>query len=319
MNETVVVKIVGDTTGIEKSTTEVTRSLKNMGKTGSNSFGMSAEAADQLHNSLASIRGMSFTGLVAQIGSLGTAFKRDKQEFYNLKNAASLANSTLSEFIARNNHIIANGRDFSNMSNEVAGVWKEYDKLNAEAKEATAASDNLSNSYTALKGISWGVVAAIAALALQVAAFIAQCRLAIRRAQELKQVAADAAKIGLSVQAYQEWGYVLESVGVQADELRGLIQTLSDEQAQIAEGSEGASKAFKQLGLSVNDVATMSQEQLFTETITRLQEVEDGVVRTRLAYQIFGEDAAHVANIMNMSSEQMSALVNNYRELGGGA
>lgn len=184
---------------------------------------------------------------------------------------------------------------------------------------ASSAKMELSNMFGGTQSGALNAVAAIALVIAAVVALVAQIKMAIRTAQQIKQINAEAAKIGLSVNAYQQWGYVLESVGVQADELRGLIQTLSDEQAQMAEGSEGASKAFAALGLSMEEVTSMSQEQLFTETITRLQNVTNSVERTKLAYQIFGEDAAHVANVMNMSNEQLTTLINNYNMLGGAA
>lgn len=315
MNETVVIKIKGDATDLEQSLSKSTSKLKELGKAGGSSLGMSAEAADQLHNSLEGIRGMSFTGMVAGIANLATSWKTAKDYAKEYSHHAKIAK----DFLDKNSWVYNGADKIMDWAGEAEALenYKEHMKLaNDEMKNGQEQGGLL---FTILHSGAGKAAIAIAGVAAALVAVVAQVRMAIRTAQQIKQVNAEAAKIGLSVQAYQQWGFVLESVGVQADELSSFIKTLSDEQAQMAEGSEGASKAFETLGMSIGDVINMNQEQLFTETVSRLQNVENAVERTKIAYQIFGEDAAHLANVMNMSNQQMRALINNYNELGGGA
>lgn len=129
----------------------------------------------------------------------------------------------------------------------------------------------------------------------------------------------EASSLGLSVSQYREWAYIFESVGESADDLADAIKTLSSEQAILAEGSEGNRLAFEALGLSVAQVTNMSQDELFRETVTRLQQVEDQVKRTTLAYTIFGEDtAARLTNVLKLNNEEMRKMSENFYLLGGG-
>ena len=156
------------------------------------------------------------------------------------------------------------------------------------------------------------IVALVAAFKLLTSAI----RNSISTAQRIKQLNAEASKIGLSANAYQEWGYVLDQVGVGVDKLTDFIRTLTDKQKEVIGGSEDAIAAFRQLGLTAEQVSQMSQEQLFKETVSRLQAIDDQITKTNIAYRIFGEDAAQLANIINMSSAECAALASNVQALG---
>lgn len=156
------------------------------------------------------------------------------------------------------------------------------------------------------------IVALVAAFKLLTSAI----KNSISTAQRIKQLNAEASKIGLSANAYQKWGYVLDQVGVGVDKLTDFVRTLTDKQKDVISGSEDTIAAFRQLGLTAEQVSQMSQEELFKETVSRLQAIDDQITKTNIAYRIFGEDAAQLANIINMSSAECAALANNVQALG---
>ena len=98
------------------------------------------------------------------------------------------------------------------------------------------------------------IVALVAAFKL----LAATIRNSISTAQRIKQLNAEASKIGLSANAYQEWGYVLDQVGVGVDKLTDFVRTLTDKQKDVISGSEDTIAAFKQLGLTAEQVSQMS-------------------------------------------------------------
>lgn len=156
------------------------------------------------------------------------------------------------------------------------------------------------------------IVALVAAFKLLTSAI----KNSISTAQRIKQLNAEASKIGLSANAYQKWGYVLDQVGVGVDKLTDFVRTLTDKQKEVISGSEDTIAAFRQLGLTAEQVSQMSQEELFKETVSRLQAIDDQITKTNIAYRIFGEDAAQLANIINMSSAECAALASNVQALG---
>lgn len=194
-----------------------------------------------------------------------------------------------------------------------AGAAKSAGEAGAAAKGAGAAAASSSAGWAVLGG-------AIAAVAVAVAGLIIGFKNAIRYSEQLRTTFFEAHKVGLTTASYQELSHVLGQVGVGADKLSDFIKSLSAAQNDLRDGSEGMVSAFKTLGLSVEEATAMTQEELFVETIKRLQQMENGIERTGVAYRIFGEDdAAEVANLLALNNEEMERMINNFYLLGGGA
>ena len=108
-------------------------------------------------------------------------------------------------------------------------------------------------------------------------------------------------KMGISAQAYQEWDAVLQHSGTSIDSMRRGMTTLS-QQAQ-----KGAD-AFDKLGISQEELASMSQEELFSATIEGLQKMEAGTERTALAQQLLGGSAKELGALLNTSAEETQKM-----------
>ena len=80
-------------------------------------------------------------------------------------------------------------------------------------------------------------------------------------------------KMGISAEAYQEWDAILQHSGTSIDALKPSMKTLAQ---QAQQGSD----AFQKLGISEQEVATLSQEDLFSRVISGLQGMEEGTERT---------------------------------------
>lgn len=121
-------------------------------------------------------------------------------------------------------------------------------------------------------------------------------------------------KIGISAKAYQEWEAVMQHSGTSMDSMTTSFKTL-------ATASQGASKeqveAFKKLGLSMDQVASMSTEELFSRTIAGLQGMEEGTERTTIASQLLGKGAMEMGALLNTSAEDTQAMIDRINELGG--
>ena len=117
-------------------------------------------------------------------------------------------------------------------------------------------------------------------------------------------------KMGLSTDAYQEWDFVMQHCGTSIEALKPSMKTL-------AMAAEKGSDAFAQLGISEEQVATMSQEELFNATIAGLQGVTDETQRTALAAELLGRGATELGPLMNMTAEETEAMRQQVHDLGG--
>lgn len=117
-------------------------------------------------------------------------------------------------------------------------------------------------------------------------------------------------KMGMSIESYQEWDAVMQHSGTSMEAMKASMKTL-------ANAAESGSDAFTQLGISQEEIANMSQEQLFERTIAALQNVEDSTQRTYLAGKVLGRGATELGALLNTSAEDTQAMRDRVHELGG--
>ena len=117
-------------------------------------------------------------------------------------------------------------------------------------------------------------------------------------------------KMGFGVESFQEWQYVAQISGTSMESLKAGMKTL-------ATAVETGSEAFDKLGLSQEELSSMSQEEVFEATITALQGVEDQSERTYLASQLLGKGATELGPMLNLTAEEMDALKQEAHDLGG--
>ena len=117
-------------------------------------------------------------------------------------------------------------------------------------------------------------------------------------------------KMGISAEAYQEWDAVMQHSGTSMESLKAGMKTLAN---AVEKGNE----AFERLGLTQEEIAGMSQEDLFNATIAALQNVDNETERTYLAGQLLGRGATELGALLNMSAEETQAMKDRVHELGG--
>lgn len=120
-------------------------------------------------------------------------------------------------------------------------------------------------------------------------------------------------KLGISAEAYQEWDFIAQHSGTTVDGLQASMKTLSN---AVQDGSDKQVEAFKAIGLSMDDVAKMSTEELFSNVITGLQGMEEGTQRTAIASSLLGRSATELGALLNTSAEDTQKMRDQAHELG---
>lgn len=117
-------------------------------------------------------------------------------------------------------------------------------------------------------------------------------------------------KMGMSATAYQEWDAILQHSGAS-------IETMKTGMKTLATAAETGNDAFQKLGMSQEEIANMSQEELFGATITALQNVESETERTYLASKLLGKGGTELGALLNTSAEDTEKMRQRVHELGG--
>lgn len=188
------------------------------------------------------------------------------------------------------------------------------DMLNGSDSIGGVAS-TLSGSFSAALGVAGTAIAGVTAAATAmtgavVAGGAAFMDMATSAAEYGDNVDKMSQKMGISAEAYQEWEAVMQHSGTSMETLKASMKTMASQ-------AQKNSEAFQALGITEEEVANLSQEDLFSAVITGLQGMEEGTERTYLASQLLGRGATELGALLNTSAEETQAMKDRLHELGG--
>lgn len=193
------------------------------------------------------------------------------------------------------------------ITTELTGVTNEA-AASAGSESGAKFGDKFAGALKTAAGVIAGAMAAATAGAVATGkAFIDATNDVATYGDEVDKMSQ---KMGISATAYQEWDFVMQHAGASIESLKGSMKTL-------ANAAVNGSEAFDALGISQEQIASMSQEELFGATISALQNVEDETTRTALASQVLGKGATELGALFNMSAEETDALKQQVHDLGG--
>lgn len=314
------VRVSLDTSGLKSDINKAKQSLSDLNKQTDKAMSGTSSSTAGTNNQLS---GMQDTLKAILALNFGEAFLSVMQTD-KIKNATKQIRTS---FDATKKDV---KESIGNIANGIEALWpgksknmeftgKGWKNAMAHFKES-GASTALKNMASGLKAVGVAAAAALAPLLIvaEALALILGTINAINRAKINAQDAFNAEKIGMTAQAYGEWGYVITQLGGEVDELTDYIRTLSAAQNEVRAGSEDVIASFARLGMSAEEIDKMSQGEMFTRTIAGLQNIENEVERVSLAYKIFGEDdGAKVTTLLNTNNAEIERMIHNYHMLGG--
>lgn len=201
----------------------------------------------------------------------------------------------------------------NNMEGELKDASSATKDLSTETKTSQKTSTSAGDAF---KKVASGVGVAAKAIATAAAAIGAAAVAAGKKIFDMAQDTASAGdeidkmsqKIGISAQAYQEWGYVFERSGADVNSLQAGMKTLSGVIADAGNGSASAAEKLNAVGLSIEQLNGLSQEDQLQLVINSLQGMEQGAERSAAANDLLGKSASDMAAVLNMTTEDTDAL-----------
>ena len=186
------------------------------------------------------------------------------------------------------------------------GVVSEIDKHFGGAG-ASGGKSFTAGFGTAMKGFGVATVAAGAAIGAMGAKFVSASGDVASYGDHIDKMSQ---KMGISAEAYQEWDAVMQHSGTTIDALKPAMKTLATQ-------AEKGGAAFEKLGISEQELASLSTEDLFAKVISGLQGMEEGTERTYLTSQLLGRGATELGALLNTSAEDTQKMRDRVHELGG--
>lgn len=198
-------------------------------------------------------------------------------------------------------------------------------KLSLDDKEFNKKADDADQKGQKLKktlgtGLKVAAGAAAAGMAALAAGAMAVARSFAKNIKETAEYGDNvdkmSQKLGLSAEAYQEWDYIIGQAGADIDSMTTGLKTLTNKLDDAKNGGADAQKMFAKLGLSMEDLSTMSREEVFEATIAGFQSMADTTERAALANDLFGKSGQNLTPLFNSTIEDTQALKDAAHELG---
>ena len=246
--------------------------------------------------------------------SFGENDKRTQAWQIQLNNAEAALNNMERE-------VSDNEKAIDAMSDEMGDAETAADKLGDEVEETGKQSDEAGGRFEKFGSVmkSVGKVLAVTMAAIGTAAVAA--------GKKLYDMANDVAatgdnidkmsqRLGLSREAYQEWDYVLSQSGVDINSVQTGMKTLTNSIDDAKNGTDKAIEKFTRLGITQEDLANKSREDIFAMTIAGLQKMTDDTEKAALANDMFGRSGQEMIPLLNASAESTEELLQKSRDLG---
>ena len=123
------------------------------------------------------------------------------------------------------------------------------------------------------------------------------------KALEFADSIADVAKANdMAIESVLKLGEALAQNGGSAENAGKILNAFTTFVDKAATGSFEAQQAFKDVGISLKDLGTLSMEELFAKTLKGLGEIPDQLTRQARAYEILGK-AAKGADIAGVAED----------------
>jgi hypothetical protein len=230
---------------------------------------------------------------------LGNIVAETKKKLDGLKNAQDDVNAAFKKGDVGE-------EQYRSFQREIIATEQKLKGLEAQQKEVNNAVGKMD-----VKGIGKGLATGVAAIGTAavgagagLGVLIAQTAEAGGRINDLSQ------KLGISAEGFQEWEYVMGQSGIDMENLKGGMKSISKAMSD-ADSTGGA--ALRNL---IGSVEGLSQEEVFNKSITAFQGMADGAEKNALALQIFGKSGQELLPVLNDSAAGTEALRKKAEELG---
>lgn len=122
------------------------------------------------------------------------------------------------------------------------------------------------------------------------------------------QIAKTSRQLGIASDAYQELAYSVGLGGASERDFDAALRQLNKQMEAAAAGNGKAQAAFKNLGISMDEVKSMNTEEMFVRLSDALSEVDDVAAKTRTTMTLFGEQGHKVATAISGGADALAEM-----------
>ena len=117
-------------------------------------------------------------------------------------------------------------------------------------------------------------------------------------------------KMGFTTDAFQEWDFIMQHTGSSIESVKGAM-------IKLDKALDSNSEAFKELGLSAEEMQNMTSEERWEASVKALQGVTDETKKAELAQELFGKSYQEFMPLLNQTAEATEDMKQQVHDLGG--
>jgi len=142
--------------------------------------------------------------------------------------------------------------------------------------------------------------------------------LTVRLNQQADAIGKTADKLGLGVEAYQEWSFAASQASIKQATFDMALQRFGRRVGEASLGTGEAVKAFKLLNISATDATgrVRGLNDILPEFLEKLGKIEDANLRNALAMKGFDSEGVVMVNLVEKLNGDFETFRNQARELG---
>lgn len=130
------------------------------------------------------------------------------------------------------------------------------------------------------------------------------------------QITKASQRTGIAAETLQGLKYAAEQSGASFEDLETGIKKMQKAVVEASKGNDGAIKSFAELGISVDDLKSLSPDEQFLKLSEALNQVQDEALRTAISMELFGKGGTSLLPLISEGSEGIKKLADRARELG---
>lgn len=123
-------------------------------------------------------------------------------------------------------------------------------------------------------------------------------------------------RTGINREELQRWKYAAGQSGADVGKLEVGIKKLSETMMSATDGSKQTVDGFKKLGISLEDLKTKSQSEIFDRVMKGLADMPAGAERNALGNKMLGKSYTELLPLLNAGSQGMDELKTRADKLG---
>ena len=191
----------------------------------------------------------------------------------------------------------------------VKGVMEKLGKSRA-FQEAGKAADMMRERVEVLQGAmmrATAITGAVAGIGL----------LAKTTADAAQEIGGFASRYQVSAESIQVYASLISSAGGTADNVAAAMGALGEAMADAFDGDEDATKAFEAIGIGLDDLRSMSREQILEKMASAFSKSENAIAKQAITLKLMGEDGTYFMETLNKGSDEYAKRLAEMREDGG--